>query len=58
MEDEAARDATCAATKPDPTISARHAEVRRQVRSRSWGYRVIVLLLVVAVWDMTTKPGL
>jgi hypothetical protein len=24
----------------------------------SWGYRLVVLLLVVAAWDMTTKPGL
>jgi len=31
---------------------------RRQLRRWSWGYRLIVLLLVVAAWDMTTKPGL
>jgi hypothetical protein len=24
----------------------------------SWGYRLVVLLLVVAAWDMTTKPSL
>jgi uncharacterized membrane protein len=24
----------------------------------SWGYRLIVVLLVAAAWDMTTKPGL
>jgi len=24
----------------------------------SWGYRLIVLLLVVALWDMVLKPGL
>jgi uncharacterized membrane protein len=34
------------------------AEARRQLRRWSWGYRLIVLLLVVATWDMTTKPGL
>jgi hypothetical protein len=33
-------------------------EARRQLRRWSWGYRVIVVLLVVAAWDMTTKPGL
>jgi uncharacterized membrane protein len=35
-----------------------NAEARRQLRRWSWGYRLIVLLLVVAAWDMTTKPGL
>jgi uncharacterized membrane protein len=34
------------------------AEARRQLRRWSWGYRLVVLLLVVAAWDMTTKPGL
>ena len=34
------------------------AEARRQLRRWLWGYGLIVLLLVVAVWDMTTKPGL
>lgn len=34
------------------------AEARRQLRRWLWGYRLIVLLLVAAVWDMTTKPGL
>jgi uncharacterized membrane protein len=34
------------------------AEARRQLRRWSWGYRLIVLLLVAAAWDMTTKPGL
>jgi uncharacterized membrane protein len=34
------------------------AESRRQLRRWLWGYRLIVLLLVVAAWDMTTKPGL
>jgi len=35
-----------------------NAEARRQLRRWSWGYRLIVLLLVAAAWDMTTKPGL
>jgi hypothetical protein len=34
------------------------AEARHQLRRWAWGYRLIVLLLVVAAWDMTTKPGL
>jgi uncharacterized membrane protein len=34
------------------------AEARRQLRRWSWGYRLIVLLLIAATWDMTTKPGL
>jgi len=33
-------------------------EAIRQLRRWSWGYRLIVLLLVVAAWDMTSKPGL
>ena len=33
-------------------------EARRQLRRWLAGYALIVLLLVVAVWDMTTKPGL
>ena len=34
------------------------AEARRQLRRWSWGYLVVVLMLVAAAWDMTTKPGL
>jgi uncharacterized membrane protein len=34
------------------------AEARRQLRRWAWGYRLILLLLIVATWDMTTKPGL
>jgi uncharacterized membrane protein len=34
------------------------AEARRQLRRWLAGYGLIVLLLVVADWDMTTKPGL
>ena len=30
-------------------------EARRQLRRWGWGYRLIVLLLVIAAWDMTTK---
>jgi hypothetical protein len=33
-------------------------EARRQLRRWLWGYRLIVLLLVAAAWDMTTKLGL
>lgn len=33
-------------------------EARRQLVRWSWGYRLILLLLIVATWDMTTKPGL
>jgi Predicted integral membrane protein (DUF2269) len=35
-----------------------HAEARRHVRRWTWGMRLILLLLLVATWDMTTKPGL
>jgi uncharacterized membrane protein len=35
-----------------------NGEARRQLRRWLWGYRLIVLLLVAAAWDMTTKPGL
>jgi uncharacterized membrane protein len=34
------------------------AEARRQLRRWLAGYWLIIALLVVAVWDMTTKPGL
>jgi uncharacterized membrane protein len=34
------------------------AEARRQLRRWLTGYGLIIALLVVAVWDMTTKPGL
>jgi uncharacterized membrane protein len=44
--------ATRAAARDD------HGEARRQLKRWSWGYRLIVLLLAVAAWDMTTKPGL
>jgi uncharacterized membrane protein len=33
-------------------------EAVRQLARWSWGYRLIVLLLVVATWDMVFKPGL
>jgi len=35
-----------------------HEEALRQLIRWSWGYRLIVLLLVVATWDMSVKPGL
>src|SRR5439155_24515500 len=31
------------------------AEARRQLRHWSWGYRLVVVLLVLAAWDMTTN---
>jgi uncharacterized membrane protein len=34
------------------------AQARRQLRRWLAGYWLIVALLAVAVWDMTTKPGL
>lgn len=33
-------------------------EAARQLRRWSWGMRVILLLLLVATWDMVSKPGL
>jgi hypothetical protein len=33
-------------------------EAARQLARWSWGSRVILLLLVVATWDMVFKPGL
>jgi uncharacterized membrane protein len=35
-----------------------HGEAIRQLARWSWGMRLIVLLLVVATWDMVFKPGL
>jgi len=35
-----------------------HDEARRQLARWSWGYRLVLLLLIVATWDMVTKPGL
>jgi uncharacterized membrane protein len=35
-----------------------HDEAVRQLARWSWGYGVIVVLLIVATWDMVTKPGL
>lgn len=32
-------------------------EAARQLARWSWGSRVIILLLVVATWDMVFKPG-
>ena len=54
-----------AAHQSRPALGAERAAARgddeaavRQLRRWSWGYRLIVLLLVVAAWDITTKPGL
>jgi len=33
-------------------------EALRQFTRWCWGYGVIVALLVIATWDMVTKPGL
>jgi uncharacterized membrane protein len=35
-----------------------HGEAHRQLVRWSWGYRVIVLILLIATWDMVVKPGL
>jgi uncharacterized membrane protein len=35
-----------------------HDEARRQLARWSWGYWLIVLLLLTAAWDMVFKPGL
>ncbi len=35
-----------------------HREALRQLARWSWGYRLIVLLLLVTTWDMVMKPGL
>jgi uncharacterized membrane protein len=32
-------------------------EAARHLRRWSWGSRLILLLLIVATWDMTLKPG-
>jgi uncharacterized membrane protein len=37
---------------------ADHAEAARQLGRWAWGIGVIVVLLVVATWDMVVKPGL
>jgi len=35
-----------------------HDEAARQFRRWSWGMRLILLLLLLATWDMVAKPGL
>jgi hypothetical protein len=54
-----------AAWQSRTALAARHAaergddsEARRQLRPWLAGYGLIVLLLVVATWDMMAKPGL
>jgi hypothetical protein len=34
-----------------------HAEGVRWVRRWAWGTRLILVVLVVATWDMVAKPG-
>ena len=34
-----------------------HNQAARQLRRWAWGIGLIVLLLVVATWDMVFKPG-
>jgi len=34
------------------------AEARRQLVRWTWGYALVVVLLVVVAWDMVFKPGL
>jgi hypothetical protein len=38
--------------------AGRPDETARQLGRWSWGMRLILVLLVVAVWDMVFKPGL
>jgi hypothetical protein len=33
-------------------------DARRQLSRWTWGYGLIVVLLVCATWDMVFKPGL
>ena len=48
-----------AALRADKAASAGDtSEALRQLRRWSWGYRAILVLLVVATWDMVMKPGL
>ena len=35
-----------------------HDEAARQLRRWSWGYQIVLVLLIVATWDMVTKPAL
>lgn len=35
-----------------------HAEARRQLVRWTWGYALVVALLVLIAWDMVFKPGL
>ena len=37
---------------------ADHAEARRQLKRWSWGYALVVALLIATAWDMVFKPGL
>jgi succinate dehydrogenase/fumarate reductase cytochrome b subunit len=35
-----------------------HTEARRQLTRWTWGYVLVVALLIAAAWDMVFKPGL
>jgi uncharacterized membrane protein len=35
-----------------------HVDMVRHLRRWSWGFQLVLLLLVVATWDMVTKPVL
>jgi Na+/pantothenate symporter len=35
-----------------------HTEARRQLVRWTWGYALVVALLLVIAWDMTFKPGM
>jgi uncharacterized membrane protein len=35
-----------------------HDQAARQLRRWSWGYQIVLVLLVAATWDMSVKPGL
>jgi uncharacterized membrane protein len=48
-----------AALRAERALEAGDAdEALRQLTRWSWGYRLIVLVLLAAVWDMVFKPGL
>jgi uncharacterized membrane protein len=48
-----------AAIKADQAAAAGNQdEALRQLARWSWGYRLILLLLIAATWDMVIKPGL
>jgi uncharacterized membrane protein len=54
----AARQSRAAINADRAAARGDHDEARRQLVRWSWGYGLIVLLLIAATWDMTIKPGL